>query len=348
MLRARSGGGSPILAPVRPTDPSEEPFFIHTMQRDWKVFDLLRVNKPRMLPVILSQGEVRAVLRAVRHPVRRMALTTIYALGLRLGEGLSLEAGHIDGERLVVWVRDGKGAKDRGVPAVRARTPALSLAPASRLSSVWTRHDDAVARPAARAALAGALLPRRLHAPRRIAAVRALAPDGALAGARSGGVRVAGASVRRSALPRRADRRTRGAAHLDAHARMASPRPPARTGRRSRTRRPHLARGTAQGAPATSSRYVRSPSSFEGAFFTSPRQGRPARSQAHVCAGPESHHHRCPSVPPTLPVCSHEPPADPRSPLHTPPSHQDRRAFAGVKSPSTCCCLPGGFVQPAF
>jgi site-specific recombinase XerD len=94
-------------------------FFIHTMQRDWKVFDLLRVNKPRMLPVVLSQGEVRAVLRAVRHPVRRMALTTIYALGLRLGEGLSLETGHIDGQRLVVWVRDGKGAKDRGVPLPR-------------------------------------------------------------------------------------------------------------------------------------------------------------------------------------------------------------------------------------
>jgi integrase/recombinase XerD len=94
-------------------------FFIHTMQRDWKVFDLLRVNKPRMLPVVLSQGEVRTVLRAVRHPVRRMALTTIYALGLRLGEGLSLETGHIDGQRLVVWVRDGKGAKDRGVPLPR-------------------------------------------------------------------------------------------------------------------------------------------------------------------------------------------------------------------------------------
>ena len=94
-------------------------FFIHTMQRDWKVFDLLRVNKPRMLPVVLSPGEVRAVLRAVRHPVRRMALTTIYALGLRLGEGLSLETGHIDGQRLVVWVRDGKGAKDRGTPLPR-------------------------------------------------------------------------------------------------------------------------------------------------------------------------------------------------------------------------------------
>jgi site-specific recombinase XerD len=94
-------------------------FFIHTMQRDWQVFDVLRVHKPRMLPVVLSPGEVRLVLGGVRHPVRRMALATIYALGLRLNEGLSLEAGHIDSARRMVWVRDGKGARDRGVPLPR-------------------------------------------------------------------------------------------------------------------------------------------------------------------------------------------------------------------------------------
>src|SRR6185295_2798097 len=32
-------------------------FFIHTLQRDWSIFDLLRVNKPRLLPVVLSQDE---------------------------------------------------------------------------------------------------------------------------------------------------------------------------------------------------------------------------------------------------------------------------------------------------
>ena len=71
-------------------------FFIHTLRRDWPVFELLRVNMPRMLPVVLSCSEVRAVLTAVRHPVRRMALTTIYALGLRLGEGLRLDTGDIE------------------------------------------------------------------------------------------------------------------------------------------------------------------------------------------------------------------------------------------------------------
>lgn len=94
-------------------------FFTHTMQRELKAFNVLRVNKPRLLPVVLSQGEVRAVIGVVRDPVRRMALATIYALGLRINEGLSLETGHIDSERLMVWVRDGKGARDRGVPLPR-------------------------------------------------------------------------------------------------------------------------------------------------------------------------------------------------------------------------------------
>ncbi len=37
-------------------------FFTHTLQRDWPVFDLLRVNKPRKLPVVLSTSEVRTLL----------------------------------------------------------------------------------------------------------------------------------------------------------------------------------------------------------------------------------------------------------------------------------------------
>jgi site-specific recombinase XerD len=88
-------------------------FFIHTLHRDWPVFELLRVNNPRKLPAVLGRDEVRAILSVVRQPMRRMALTTIYALGLRLNEGLHLQSGHIDSQRLLVWVRDGKGAKDR-------------------------------------------------------------------------------------------------------------------------------------------------------------------------------------------------------------------------------------------
>ena len=94
-------------------------FFTYTVPRDWRVFELLRVKHPSKLPIVLSTSEVRTLLASIRHPVRRMALTTIYALGLRLGEGLRLESGHIDGDRLFVAVRNGKGAKDRSVPLPR-------------------------------------------------------------------------------------------------------------------------------------------------------------------------------------------------------------------------------------
>jgi site-specific recombinase XerD len=110
-------------------------FCTQTLGRDWPVFELLRVNKPRMLPTVLSTTEVRALLASVRHPVRRMALGTIYALGLRLGEGLRLETAHIDSDRLMVWVRDGKGARDRGAPLPR---PLLA-----RLRRYWKQERPA-------------------------------------------------------------------------------------------------------------------------------------------------------------------------------------------------------------
>ncbi len=86
-----------------------------TLQRDYEIFQLLRVNRPRSLPVVLSQKEVRALLGVVRHPVRRMILTTIYALGLRISEGLRLEIKDIDSGRQMVWVRDGKGVDAHAV-----------------------------------------------------------------------------------------------------------------------------------------------------------------------------------------------------------------------------------------
>lgn len=103
--------------------------FQQTLGRDFEVFELVRVKEPKRLPVVLSTFEVKALLAALTQPTVRMALTTIYALGLRLGEALALSADQIDSDRLTVWVRQGKGRKDRGVPLPR---PLLS-----RLRDFW-------------------------------------------------------------------------------------------------------------------------------------------------------------------------------------------------------------------
>jgi len=90
-------------------------FFEKTLQRSWPVLQLAHAPKARILPVVLSQAEVRSILKAVRAPVYRVCLRTIYSCGLRISEGAALQCTDVDSQRMVLRVR-GKGNKDRYVP----------------------------------------------------------------------------------------------------------------------------------------------------------------------------------------------------------------------------------------
>ncbi len=91
-------------------------FYERTLGREWTTFDLVRPPKSQKLPVVLSREEVRQVLACLRRFHYRVCLTTIYSCGLRLQEGVQLQVADIDGDRLLIHVRLGKGAKDRYVP----------------------------------------------------------------------------------------------------------------------------------------------------------------------------------------------------------------------------------------
>ncbi len=111
-------------------------FYERTLRQQWLVLDLVRPAKEQKLPVVLSQEEVRAILGHVRLPPYRVCLSTIYACGLRLQEGIHLKVGDIDSDRMTLWVRKGKGNKDRGVPLPQ---PTLAL-----LRTHWSSHRHAV------------------------------------------------------------------------------------------------------------------------------------------------------------------------------------------------------------
>jgi site-specific recombinase XerD len=111
-------------------------FFERTLGREWKTFEFLRPPKENKLPVVLSVGEVGRVLACVHRPRYRVCLTTIYACGLRLLEGVRLQVTQIDGERQVLHVCQGKGGKDRYVPLPSA---CLKL-----LRQHWLRHRHPV------------------------------------------------------------------------------------------------------------------------------------------------------------------------------------------------------------
>jgi len=63
-------------------------FFEHTLQRPWDLAGVVRPAKPKTLPVVLSVDEVRHLLACLHRPHYRVCLSTIYACGLRVREGV--------------------------------------------------------------------------------------------------------------------------------------------------------------------------------------------------------------------------------------------------------------------
>ena len=112
-------------------------FYQQTLRREWTTFDLVRPAREKKLPVVLSTDEVRRVLGCLRRPRYRVCLTTIYCCGLRLQEGVHLQIRDIDGDRMVVHVRHGKGAKDRYVPLPKCTLKMLRQHWSTHRHPVW-------------------------------------------------------------------------------------------------------------------------------------------------------------------------------------------------------------------
>lgn len=108
----------------------------YTLKREWPMFDLIRPKKAIKLPVVLNIEEVARILRAVRKDYLRVCLITTYSCGLRISEAVGLQVGHIDSAQMQLYVRAGKGNKDRCVPLPKET---LLL-----LRKLWTTHRHPV------------------------------------------------------------------------------------------------------------------------------------------------------------------------------------------------------------
>ena len=103
-----------------------------TLGRDWSLLQLKCSKTSKRLPIVLSRDEVWSLLDLVRRPKARMSLTLMYTCGLRVSEAVNLRLRDIDSKRMVVWVRNAKGYKDRSVPL-----PTQTLA---QLRAYWLQH----------------------------------------------------------------------------------------------------------------------------------------------------------------------------------------------------------------
>lgn len=87
--------------------------FIHVLRRPLVVEAVPRPRRARKLPVVLSRDEMRRVVDAAASPHQRALIMMLYSTGLRVSEVVRVRVEDLDGDRGLLRVRAGKGAKDR-------------------------------------------------------------------------------------------------------------------------------------------------------------------------------------------------------------------------------------------
>src|SRR5215212_9107014 len=88
-------------------------FYGVTLGQKEAVARIVSGREPEKLPPVLNPEEIVHFLEAVAGLRNRVALTTAYAAGLRVGEVARLKVPAIDSTRMLIHVEHGKGGRDR-------------------------------------------------------------------------------------------------------------------------------------------------------------------------------------------------------------------------------------------
>lgn len=104
-----------------------------------------RAKLKKRLPVVLSKEETRRVIECSKQGTPRILLSLLYGCGLRVSEGLRLRTKDVDFPNGLIWVRDGKGGKDRCLTMPQKLLPVLEaqVASARLLFEEDERHGGA-------------------------------------------------------------------------------------------------------------------------------------------------------------------------------------------------------------
>ena len=109
--------------------------YLQVLNREQFEIPIHYPKKAQKIPELLTRKEVRQIIGACSNDKHRMMLMTCYGCGLRVSELVLLMVRHIDGERHLLRVEQGKGAKDRMV--------LISSALLDHLRHYWRRyHPD--------------------------------------------------------------------------------------------------------------------------------------------------------------------------------------------------------------
>ena len=110
-------------------------FYRYTLDKQWEWLSIVKPPQSERLPDILTPTQVGLVISNTKKQRYQVFFLTLYSLGLRLSEGLSLTVFDTDSQLMQVHIRNGKGGKDRLVP--------LPLRTLLALRQHWQTHHHA-------------------------------------------------------------------------------------------------------------------------------------------------------------------------------------------------------------
>lgn len=89
-------------------------FFFKNVRKEevGELNDIVWAKRSKRIPIVLTPGEIQAIFQYMKGLNLLMA-RLIYGTGLRLSECLRLRIKDVDWENKILWVRSGKGGKDR-------------------------------------------------------------------------------------------------------------------------------------------------------------------------------------------------------------------------------------------
>lgn len=88
-------------------------YYEKVLKQDRKVYYLERPLKEKKLPLVLNQEEIISIFGALNNIKHSAMLMLIYSAGLRRSELINMRIGDLDMARQIVFIRGGKGRKDR-------------------------------------------------------------------------------------------------------------------------------------------------------------------------------------------------------------------------------------------
>lgn len=96
-----------------------------------------RPKKSRYLPTVLSMEETIRLIQVTKNLKHRTVIALLYSSGLRIGELQHLKVSQLDFQRNQVFIKNGKGRKDRMVTLAESIRPLLSNYMATYRPTDW-------------------------------------------------------------------------------------------------------------------------------------------------------------------------------------------------------------------